>query len=320
MMEKAQHQDAPTENGVRQMGDPSDLSVAQNRSLHPATDSASDNEASERPVREKLKKTSIASIPKSGINSLRNDSSMEPDTILPYQHTEDNTSRNQDAVQAGAESRGRSQRKRSFEDLEAQEDTSSDRPLKEQSGHHSRKRSRDIGVGDDMEEHERLKAPGHIPVLEENEDEVNVAGKEMSGSRDQNAEEATQDLSRSSLQDNNDQEMRDSALSPRKKRSRDQLDSETHREQKIPATEEAKAHRRSEESEREGIAYNGSIADHAKAQPAQEQQLNSLSHNANDLYVSLSIPVVFNLCHYSFGSRNHLRLKLRKIHHTFRPT
>ena len=48
------------------------------------------------------------------------------------------------------------------------------------------------------------------------------------------------------------QELRDSTSSPRKKRSRDQFDADADREQKIMATEEARAHRRSAEIDRVG--------------------------------------------------------------------
>lgn len=47
-----------------------------------------------------------------------------------------------------------------------------------------------------------------------------------------------------------EEEIEDPAQSPRKKRSRDEFDVDAHRDQKIPATDEAKAYRRSEDSER----------------------------------------------------------------------
>ena len=47
--------------------------------------------------------------------------------------------------------------------------------------------------------------------------------------------------------------MFDHLTSPRRKRSRDPLDTDLHREQKIVATEEAKANRRSEELERNEV-------------------------------------------------------------------
>lgn len=51
-----------------------------------------------------------------------------------------------------------------------------------------------------------------------------------------------------------DEEMRDGAYSPRKKRSRDQMDNEADREQKIAATEETRAQRRSDEIDRADVS------------------------------------------------------------------
>ena len=54
-----------------------------------------------------------------------------------------------------------------------------------------------------------------------------------------------------------DHEMRDSTVSPRKKRSRDQFDPDLDREQKIAATNETRAHRRSDEMSRGETSVSG---------------------------------------------------------------
>lgn len=270
-----QQRDAATENGIPHSGVASDPSKISNQSLRPATDSASDNDASERPVREKLKKTSIASIPKSDSNHPRSDFAVEPDPSTAAEKLGESSFEGHDVVKPGIESRGRPLRKRSFDDLEADEAITGDRPIVDQSGH-SRKRSRDVRVGEDLKGDERLKSADQLTVREEDEDEAIKVEKDIRGYREGNTDEITKSLSQPSHQDVADQEMRDSAFSPRKKRSRDQLDTETHREQKIPATEEAKAHRRSEENEREGILQNGSGADHSKVQVVPDEQPKSV--------------------------------------------
>ena len=282
MTETTQHQEAATANGRLHSSDNPDLSVTQRSSLYPSNDSASDNDASEKPVREKLKKTSIASIPKSGPNPSRNDFAIESDSRIEGRSSAEVSSNAQEPLKAEAERRGRPLRKRSFDDLEAEDDAAGDRSIAETSGH-SRKRSRDVRTGEEIKGDERLRIPGQIPVQEEEEGEAGMLDRELSGSKAGDQEQITNDLSRSSDQDVADQEMRDSAFSPRKKRSRDQLDTETYREQKIPATEEAKAHRRSEENERDGtLLQNGNI-DHLKVQPVQDQQEKSIGKKSTDL-------------------------------------
>jgi hypothetical protein len=286
-----QQDEVATENGIPHPGDASDPSKTHNRSLHPATDSTSDNDASERPVREKLKKTSIASIPKSDTNHPRNDFAVEPDPSTAAENSEEGSFGGQKVVAAGIESRGRPVRKRSFDDLEADEAITGDRPILDQSGH-SRKRSRDVRVGEDLKGDERLRSADPVTVREENEDEADRFEGNISGYREENTEGITKGLSQSSHQDVADQEMRDTAFSPRKKRSRDQLDTETHREQKIPATEEAKAHRRSEENDREGILQNGSAADLSEAQTVPDKQPKSVGGTAKQSNENASILIM----------------------------
>ena len=281
MTETTQHQDAITANGRLHSSDNSDRSVTHNSSLHPSNDSASDNDASERPVREKLKKTSIASIPKSGLNPPRNDFAIEPESRIEGQRSREDSSAAHEPVKAEVVPRGRPLRKRSFDDLEPEEDSVGDRSIAEPSGH-VRKRSRDVRLGEEIKGDERLRRPGQIPVQEEEEGEEGMLDKDLGAPRSGDKKQITNDLSRSSDQDVVDQEMRDSAFSPRKKRSRDQFDTETHREQKIPATEEAKAHRRSEENERDGTCLQNGNIDHPGAQPVHDLQEKSITEKPTE--------------------------------------
>lgn len=187
-------------------------------------DSASDNDVSERPVREKLKKTSIASMP-------RNDPAANPSKTVVDQTspTESNEPQERDSTEKQTpspitESRGRLSRKRSYDDTIESEGIASGTPAAAHhsldDANHSRKRSRDVRAAQ-LPATESSAAPIKQPLLE-----------------GESSDDASLDY------------VIDGAQSPRKKRSRDEFDIDAHRGQKIPATDEARAYRRSEDSER----------------------------------------------------------------------
>lgn len=187
----------------------------------------------------------------------------------------------------GVEPRGRPVKKRSFDDQETpgadSNETQTEHVAKFNAIRHLRKRSRDIRVGETpMEDRRSLLA--ETPVHEEAEEaahgvETNEAciseprasvnsrspATEVPSQVEMEQNKQAQDITEpehyvsgtvqqddvvETEKESADQEMRDSASSPRRKRSRDQFDTEADREQKIPATEEARAHRRSDELER----------------------------------------------------------------------
>ena len=226
-------------------------------SLHPILEPTSDNDAGERPVREKLKKTSIASIPKYGIASARADAESLGDTEMGSQGVEKELSTQVEYPSVEAESRGRPVRKRSLDDFDGSdtpEGEGGNQNVDKSSGH-VRKRSRDVRVGGTLNVEGRRRTSPGISVQEEDEDE----GKKVSRHTD---EEMAKQNTPIGNQDLVDEEMTESASSPRKKRSRDQFESETSREQKIAATDETKARRRSledlrpEETETRGVDYD----------------------------------------------------------------
>lgn len=256
-------------------------------SSRPTTDSISDNDTGEKPVREKLKKASLASMSGniegeqgSAINANEENSASTPmyrDSLLEKQTNK-----------KGVEPRGRPVKKRSFDDPDTPEadgnETARENVAKLNANGHLRKRSRDVRVGETRMEDRRTVLAG-TPVREESEDAAHgVETKEtcISGPKSSlnSKSPATETLSPVEMEQDNqiqgitepkhydsgtlqqdevakaeqesaDQEMRDSASSPRRKRSRDHFDTEADREQKIPATEEARAHRRSDELERD---------------------------------------------------------------------
>lgn len=263
------------------------LSKDPSTSSRPTTDSISDNDTSEKPVREKLKKTSLASMSgniedgqESAFNANEENSASTPkhrDSLLEKQTNK-----------KGAEPRGRPVKKRSFDDPDTPEaygnETAREHVAKLNANGHLRKRSRDVRVGETPVE-DRRPVLAETPVREESEDaaygvetrEAYIGGPENSVNsrspatealspvemeQDKQAHDITEPKQYSSgtvqqvevaktEKESADQEMRDSASSPRRKRSRDQFDTEADREQKIPATEEARAHRRSDELERD---------------------------------------------------------------------
>lgn len=268
---------------------PRSISTSPSTSLRPTADPISDNDNGEKPVREKLKKTSLASMSSHIVGRQERALKANEESFAPG-HMHRDTSPEKESNRKRIEPRGRPVRKRSFDDLDTPEaegkglEGGIDHAAKPNANGHLRKRSRDVRVGEIPKENRRPLL-AETPMQEESEDPANgVETSEAWISETQNAvdstspaaetlsqvemeqDKQTQDLNepiqnvsgilqRDSVteteKDSADQEMRDTASSPRKKRSRDQFDTDADREQKIPATEEARAHRRSDELERD---------------------------------------------------------------------
>lgn len=265
---------------------PQDVSASSSTPSRPITESNSDNDTSEKPVREKLKKTSLASMSNHILGRQERAARANEEKSEPG-HMHRDSSPEKDTEKKRVEPRGRPVKKRSFDDLDTPEadgnEAGREHATKPNANGHLRKRSRDVRVGETPKENRRPLLAG-TPVREESEDVANgvetseacnngpnntvdslspVNGTPPLVEREQakQAQDIDESIKRVSekVQQNDvtnagnepaDQEMRDSASSPRKKRSRDQFDAEADREQKIPATEEARAHRRSDELER----------------------------------------------------------------------
>ncbi|KAL9603443.1 MAG: hypothetical protein Q9219_001130 [cf. Caloplaca sp. 3 TL-2023] len=200
--------------------------------LHPTmTDSTSDNDVSERPVREKLKKTSIASMPRHGADKKPLDTTVEPSSIPEPDEPQKRDSPSDQTPSPTSETRGRLSRKRSYDDT-VEPNNSAGGPSSTKTHHktddanHARKRSRDVRTIDPP----TLATSAPVSQLSPLEGKI---------------------IDERSLNDETlDEETEESAQSPRKKRSRDELEADAQRELKIAATDEAKAYRRSEDSER----------------------------------------------------------------------
>ena len=279
-----QRQEAAQDTAMTQ---PMDPPSGNSTNLYPGVDSTSDNDTSEKPVREKLKKTSLASISTHalGHQEAELDASKAEKVPSISSATKATSPLYMELTQANTEPRGRPLlKKRSFDDLETPEQeknsVETDEKQNETSNGHIRKRSRDVRIAESLKEERR--ASGLVGITVQEEQEIDVTQSE-------NLEEAAEAIApttevaenptyveiehhtreapnngigttetavQNTTKDIADQEMLDSAPSPRKKRSRDQFDNEADREQKIVATEEARAHRRSDELERTVIEFS----------------------------------------------------------------
>ncbi|KAL9097365.1 MAG: hypothetical protein Q9163_006352 [Psora crenata] len=256
------------------------------------SESISDNDTGERPVREQLKKASLASI--SGDPA-------QPTFAQPEEKNDMHSSamvasRTARTTESGGkeESRGRPVKKRSFDDLDSTENDQVTLPKenKDITNGHARKRSRDVRAGVPQRAHD--KPSPRSPLHEELEGSlanssrpgnvVTIAPLEHTGKVSDNMksnvftyenskvgaekkQRSTPLGSQSGMPEAEppviqkkagaDQESREGAASPRKKRSRDQLDTEQDREQKIAATEEVRAQRLSNDLDRSEIAVSG---------------------------------------------------------------
>ena len=151
------------------------------KTFDPSTESASDNDASERAAREKLKKTSIASISQHAMAghdsaTVAQDPRPKADddlVTMPGSIPKDHAPANEQPKPDVDASRGRPVRKRSFDDLEAADAEANKREAlerkEEKSNGHARKRSRDVRVGEPVKEDGRSRGIT-VAVEEEAED------------------------------------------------------------------------------------------------------------------------------------------------------
>ena len=163
---------------------PSDASNRPTQIIEPYADPASDNDVSERVAREKLKKTSIASISQHAMSKqdmptgLQGAESKADDGLVA---TPDTTCKDADQEMERSKpnvdaSRGRPVRKRSFDDLEAADAEANRREALEKreeiANGHARKRSRDVRAGELFKEDGRSR--GITVAVEEEAEDVST--------------------------------------------------------------------------------------------------------------------------------------------------
>ena len=225
--------------------------TAQPSSLQPPRSIASDYEANEGPVREKLKKTSITSL--SGQPEFRSkadteEEQIEPDRLNTLQSRAPPTGGSSDT---NVEGRGRPLKKRSFEGSEAHKETENDFDDTVDLSYQGRQRKKSKDVHANRVAWTETQERGLLGSSVSEEVEGGAVVCELPAPSTAAKTQTKPDSEHlSAAEEIADQEMSDHLFSPRKKRSRDPLDADPHREQKIVATEEARAHRRSEEFER----------------------------------------------------------------------
>ena len=241
MTQTVQRQSSPQDNGH--------LQPTGSYTIHQTTtDPASDNDTSERPVREKLKKTSIASIPKHDVTPAKDEVEVQEDHNMLPEHDLHPTN-----TECEAEPRGRPARKRSLDDLESTDHNAAppESVSIDMTGRHIRKRSKDVHAGESLKSDTRRQESPESPLHEESEVMGDAKLEDESDLVDTKAPSLNGTNAPPSEVEPADQEMQESILSPRKKRSReqsrDQPEAESYREQKIAATDESRRRRSSEE-------------------------------------------------------------------------
>ena len=210
-------------------------------------ESPSDNDVSERQTRERLKKASLGSI--SSVAAEPVDTGESLDHIVTSTHDQQ-TQVSSTEMDYGDDDRGRLGKKRSLGVLATTEDTNTlaSDSVDTKSGH-IRKRSRDVRNGEPQNsEALRPESPGGARQEDAKE------SLENKGLAEASVENGYKDFTGTDTPRSGseiiDEEMQEAIHSPRKKRSRDLAELDSHREQKIAATDENRARRRSSSEDR----------------------------------------------------------------------
>lgn len=229
-------------------------------------------------MREKLKKTSIATLPKYGVTAASADHPADDDHFMATQTTVAQESR--DVESNDPNTRGRPARKRSFDDLEATDQITEENkpipksPMEERHEGHARKRSRDIHADNPPRENGRRKTSREEALLEE-EAKEGPEDNSMSGSDDGHARSDKQAATPPDQIEAMDEDAGHGVLSPRKKRSRDQVEQDQDKKQKVAATEEERARRNSEEEEKVAVQHSREPSQNTSEEPERKRSRDS---------------------------------------------
>ena len=207
-----------------------DIKHADRIPTQPDLDSGSDT--GEKPVRERLEKTTIAK-PQAATDPPKEGEDQDLMDVAPGSAMAGDSS-----VEDGGK---RLAKKRSLEDPTAGD--TKDRPESPptpSSGGHTRKRSRDVQNGETVKGH-GLRSPQ--PTVMEEDEEIEIPNHTNGSGENFSGDSVDMKTPPSSDEGHANEPLR----SPRRKRSRDEFDSDLHRNQKIAATEESKARRSSDE-------------------------------------------------------------------------
>ncbi|KAL9131548.1 MAG: hypothetical protein Q9217_000562 [Psora testacea] len=261
-------------------------------SVQTASESTSDNDMGERPVREKLKKASLASMcGQLGQPALEQ---QREGTDVPSPVTAASRAASEIRSAGKEETRGRPIKKRSFDELDPAEKDHVAPPEEgvDYTNGQGRKRSRDVRADVTLKAGDRppvtsslseeldcgpaslggldaanrdvpFERPSEVPhkkdisVSTQKNHERSPVKRQTSKPLEGGTPEPEQEARPVEKKTDADQDMGEGATSPRKKRSRDLLDTELDREQKIAATEELRAQRLSSEVDRSEVAAFG---------------------------------------------------------------
>ncbi|KAL9112945.1 MAG: hypothetical protein Q9227_002809 [Pyrenula ochraceoflavens] len=210
----------PEENQNHTSQEKSALGTSSQDQTGPKITENSDGEAGERPVREKLKKTSIAGLSQHttaqeadrSMNDTPNIDSAEPE------------------VGSDHAQRGRPARKRSYEDIQQEElqtESTADKETASTQSLHKRMRSRDVSAPVPSEPNGKDSAR-RDPVIHEEEHSISQLAASTAEEEDSNGHKPP--TPEQDLPEDGTREVADGILSPRKKRSRDQFDKDCRAE------------------------------------------------------------------------------------------
>lgn len=225
-------------------------------SIQPYVDSASDNETSERPVRERLEKASIASVAQEG--SVHSTAGIGADKEKQFGHINSSVqarhtpSRAQKYESSPNGYHARMERNHSYDELARsgkQENYANE--IEEERNHTLTQKQSTNMQSNHTEDISGLKAIREAGNLASDESSLDFDA--VANSSQKYITELSSGKLPLSQRDWDDPDEGFAMFGARKKRSRDQLDAEIDREQKIVATEEAKAQRRSHEQERDTL-------------------------------------------------------------------
>ena len=235
---------AEPDNGKVEIEDPTSKSPSGQADLQQDIDSGSDT--GEKPVRERLKHTTIAKSAPDAYDRV------EEDNDAPMEESSGEAMASE-TVGNNIGGQPRPARKRSLEDLNNPEDFKDSQTSI--TGGHIRKRSRDVKTGDVTKNDSRRVSPE--PTVEEENEDTSISSQtngDIEDNEGPNADNVSSVEMNTPPPEKQTGSQSSAILSPRKKRSRDHLESDTQREQKIAATDETRARRSSEEQRPEPSA------------------------------------------------------------------
>jgi Ran-binding protein 3 len=231
----------------------------------------SDNDGTERPIREKLKKASIAGLSTHG---KENNEKAKFERISAESSAGEEQKGGEDAMLTDTTSplRGRPTRKRSFDDLQNESLNSIDSPPHDiaTGGHHKRMRSRDMSSNKKVEVNGKTERE-QVEALAEEEDDADAKSSPGGAGVMVEAPSMGEEAAPSGNQ------------SPKKKRSRDQFDKDDSVEGSSPERNENQAVLSTREPHQPAEELNSTGTNGDKGEPEKKRHRDSSEENTKSV-------------------------------------